>query len=263
MGRVIFPVLLAVCLAAGLHASQVEESADVLPQAGMVESYLGLDNVAQEEAPEPETEEAEGATTPDSTGGRRGGQRGRGSHGRRGHRHHHGRPSGNWTADQKMDFICRAIESPEARGKARDITSRLERLSADVRANLTSALAARKAEMVACCALAGDARTSCMETLREQRLDRICSGEEPLCIWSAIKQRSSTSSSSSSSSSGLQISQPIASPISACCDQTGAERASCFSTARRTAWRRRHSERAAQLQATMQKYRNALRGIHK
>jgi hypothetical protein len=264
-------LLLAACLAAGLHASQTDESADVLPQADIVESYTGLENVADEESPEPDTEEGEGATTPDSTstGGRRG-HRGRGGHGRRGHRHHHhDRPNGNWTADQKMDFICRAIESPEAGRKARDITARLERLSDDVRANLTSLLAARKAEMVACCALAGDARTSCVETLREQRLDRICRGEEPPCIWSLIKRGSSSSSSSSGrsgrsrSNSGPQISQPIASPISACCDQTGADRANCFSTARRTAWRQRQSERHAQLQATIQKYRNSLRGIHK
>jgi len=262
--RLIFPLLLAVCLAVGLHASETEETSDVLPQADILESHMGLENVAEEESPEPETEEVEEATPPDSPGARRN-HRGRGSHARRGghggrRHHHHGRPNGNWTADQKMEFICRAIQSPEAGRKARDIMGRLERLSANVRANVTSLLAARKAEMVACCAQTGDARTTCVETLREQRLDRICNGEEPLCLWSSIKRGRS---SSSGSSSGPQISQPIASPISACCDQTGAERASCFATARGAARRQKQSENRARIQATMQKSRHALRGINK
>jgi len=225
---VIVQLLLAACLAVGLYAQENQE-AEVI-SSDILESYFGVEEIAAVRvvsAPEAEGEAVD--TTPDTPrGGRgRGGHGGRrgGHHGRGGYRGHRGQSRGNWTSEQKMEHICRAIQSAEVGRKERWMATQLARLEPATRERLTSLLAARKAEMLQCCSLTGSARAECGETMSTQRYDRVCAGTEPLCVWAAIKG-SSTSSSDTST----------------CCASTGQPRYDCFAAARRS-YRGRHGSR--------------------
>jgi hypothetical protein len=233
---VIVQFLLVSCLAVGLYAQEGQE-AEVI-SSEILESYFGVEEIAAVRiVSAPEGVEVEGGdTTPETPRERgRGGHGGRrGGHHGRGYRGHRGRSSGNWTSEQKMEHICRATQSAEVGRKERWMAAKLARLEPAARERLTALLAARKTEMQQCCSLTGSARAQCGETMSQQRYDRVCAGEESLCVWAAIRGSTAPSSDTSTAPS---------SDTSTCCASTGQPRYDCFAAARRSYGRRHGSRR--------------------
>jgi hypothetical protein len=194
--NIILQLLLATVLVAGIYAGKPEVN-----QAEVLESvFYGT--------------EERGTLEDIETGAEDTGRRGRG--GRRGGNGRRGRGRENMTPDQKMEFICQNLASAATSPTLRGIMAKLNRMEADVKATISTALSTKKAEMINCCQMAGDDRLTCVEDARLARYDRVCSGTEPLCIWAILKGANHDTSSITDR----------------CCALEGTERSSCFIAAR-------------------------------
>jgi len=248
--KMIIQLLLASCLAVGCLAQQPaqdetipDQTIDDIAEAAVdpvLESYfdaIPAPEVIPSErtegtemiplVPSQSVEDTAAADSPQDTrqGRGRGGYGRRGHHGR-GHRGHRGHSSGNWTSEQKMDHICGALQGPGVSRKERWMAAKLARLAPATRERFTALLAARKTEMLQCCNQTGSERILCVDTMNRQRYDRVCAGEEPMCIWSVIKGTEIRSSDT----------------VTSCCASTGEPRYDCFDAARRS-YRGRHGRR--------------------
>jgi len=180
-------------------------------------SFYGIE-ITQDE-PEAESE----VTTRSS---RRGGE-GHRRHRHRGHHGHHGFRQ-NMTAAEKLEKICQTIQSTTPRSHARHMAEKLNRLDPEMKQQITTILTNRKAEMQQCCQLATTEREECAANLQQERYERVCNGEEPMCIWAAMKGITTPSSDA---------------VLQRCCALEGADRVSCFETARAAYKRSRFSKK--------------------
>jgi len=161
--------------------------------------------------------------------------------GRRGHRHHgrhHGghsrRPHhsggrGSMTPEAKLNYICNSLESGSDR-MARMFQYKMARLTPEQRATAQQMMTARKEAMSECCQMAAEERQQCAENLRNQRYERVCNGEEALCMWAELKGDSSQTAAMSAT-------------VERCCASTGQERYTCFTEARSQHYRGGSSRR--------------------
>lgn len=226
--NIVLQVLLAICLVAGLRArgDSPPESDDLdVEFFGIDDSDRGIVDDIEDDA-----NADDDITTPASRPG----------HGRRHRdRQHKGRHNGrrgpnrwNWTAEQKIGYICNATQSTVSNARIK-FTTKLNRLNSEVREQITSALAVRKEQMAACCQLAGAQRMQCAHNIRKQRYNRVCNNEEPLCIWSIMKKQSNERLAKSTATKER------------CCALQDQERYTCFDAAResyRHNWRSRNRD---------------------
>jgi len=199
---------------------------DVLDQ-----SFYGLDAGEQDGVESDGIEEnevkSEDTTTPFSGRGRfRGPPRSRG----KGRHSHKGKP---WqkpmSPDEKFDFICRAIKTKTNNGPSRRMATKLQAMDPEVREQFQAALALRTAAMSECCVLTdGAQRSQCADNLRDRRYTRVCSGEEPLNIWSLLKGKGGSTQTSET--------------VTKCCELQDAERRSCFLESKQKPFGRFHGK---------------------
>jgi hypothetical protein len=219
--NIVFQLLLFVCLVAGLHTTVIETSPSDSVSDDLDEGYFGLDD--SERGPLDDTENDvdvdDEPTTPASR--RPNGPRHRQKHPNGRQRGWHRQARGNWTAEQKIGHICTAIQSTTPNARSRHLAAKMNRLSPEVREQITSTLAARKQEMTACCQLDAAERLGCVENIRTQRYERVCNNEEPLCIWSTIKKQSN------------ERSTKLSTIKDRCCALQDQERTTCFTEVRK------------------------------
>jgi len=230
--NIIFQLLLATCVVAALYTTA--SSGDIVNDALDV-SFYGLEEPERgtvEETEENAEEEDEMTTV---AGPRWGKHRGFGQRGHQGRRHGGqrggGRVRGNWTTEQKVNHICRAMSSQASSGRNRHHESKLKRLSPEAREQVNNLMAPRKAVMEACCQLTGSERLTCVDNIRNERYERVCNNEEPLCIWAVVFGQQSSDRQKAST----EIKDR-------CCALQDQERYSCFSEARGN-YQNRHQSR--------------------
>jgi len=190
--------------------------------------FYGIDDPEGKEAAVDSEEPEVGMTTSTAMLSTRGPWSGRrGQHGRHHGRHHGGHSGrqhwggrGNSSPETKLNYICNSLQS-ESNGDrlARMFEHKFARLSAEQRATLQQAMAARKAAMSTCCQMIGEERQQCADNMRNERYERVCNGEEALCIWTELKGDASKTAAMSAT-------------VARCCASTGEERNTCFTEAR-------------------------------
>jgi len=216
--NVIFQLLLATCLVAGLYATG-EASSDDNGSDVLDKGYYGM-----EELPgvDDATIEDEATTTVPRRGqGYKHRHHGSGRNNQRRNRNNRG----NWTSEQKIEHICNAIQSP-SNLQSRHFEGKMSRLSPEIRATLTTHLAARKEEMTACCQLDVSEKLGCVDNMRKMRYQRICQNEEPMCIWSSIKGQSAERTAQATATKDR------------CCALQDEERNTCFADVKKNYMRR-------------------------
>jgi len=102
---------------------------------------------------------------------------------------------------------------------ARKFERKFSRLSEEQRASIQQIMSGRKAAISTCCQMTGDERQQCAEEVRNARYERVCNGEEALCIWAEMKGDSRQSAAMSAT-------------VERCCASAGQERQTCFTEAR-------------------------------
>jgi len=231
--NIVFQLLLATCLVAGLYATgdNVNDALDA-SFYGLEESVRGtVEDTEQNNEIDEET-----TTVPSSPSSRWNKNRGTGHrehHGRRhGSQHGGGWNHGNWTDEQKINHICRVMSSPSSSSRSRH-ASKMNRLSPETREQINNVLAPRKAAMEACCKLTGSERVSCVDDIKRARYERVCNNEEPLCIWAAMKRQQSSERQTAST----EIKDR-------CCALQDQERFTCFGEARGNYQHRQQSRRS-------------------
>jgi hypothetical protein len=221
-----------------------DETIEVSSSDELEISFYGLDDSeGGETAVEAEEQEAEPTpefTTAIPTGGPWTGRPGRRGHGH--HRRHHGRHHGgqtwggrgNSSPEAKLNYICNSLQSESSSDRmARKFQRKFSRLSEEQRASIQQIMSGRKAAISACCQMTGDERQQCAEEVRNARYERVCNGEEALCIWTELKGDSRQSAAMSAI-------------VQRCCASAGQERQTCFTEARSQYFRgshRRHYSR--------------------
>lgn len=212
--QLLFVVVFVAVLSVEADKAKVEdESVDVLDQA-----FYGIETSDNAEESDSDSGEEEDTTT--TTGPVRG--RGRGSHGRgRGGRINHRVKA--WrktmTPDEKFEFVCRAIKSKSSSFRQRKMAIKLRNVDPEVKQKFESALAARTTAMSECCLLGnGTEGIQCAQNIRTERYTRVCNGEEPLCIWSLLKGKGTSTHQSET--------------VTKCCKLQGEERSTCFMAAK-------------------------------
>jgi len=189
--------------------------------------FYGLDAADSVDAPseESETDEVENdeAAMIDATTLRP--FRRPGSHGRREqlynerrHGRHHRRThwGGNWTSEEKLNYLCNKLSNPSGDWMSK-FQHKFSRMSDEQKTRMREMMTARQSSMSFCCQLTStNERQQCVDTLRQQRYDRVCNGQEPLCIFAEMKGTSSQSTGT----------------VDRCCALTGQERSTCFTEAR-------------------------------
>jgi len=206
------------------------EPVDVNSQDVLDVDFYGLDAAESIDAPseESETDEVENdeAAMIDATTlrpFRRSGSEHR--HGRHGHRHNerrHGRHQrrthwgGNWTSEEKLNHLCNKLSNANEDWMSK-FQHMFARMSDEQKTRMREMMIARQSSMSLCCQLtSNNERQQCVDTLRQQRYDRVCNGQEPLCIFAEIMGTSSQSTAT----------------VDRCCALTGQERSTCFTEAR-------------------------------
>jgi len=149
---------------------------------------------------------------------RRSGSDRHGRHGHRRHGRHHRRThwSGNWTSEEKLNYLCNKLSNPNGDWMSK-FQHKFSRLSDEQKTRVREVMTARQSSTSSCCQLTSTSeRQQCVDNLRQQRYERVCSGQEPLCIFAEIMGASSQSSAT----------------VDRCCALTGQERSTCFTEAR-------------------------------
>lgn len=177
-----------------------------------------------------EEESADTSTLPPTirwSSGRAGRPRHHGHHGiRHRHRRTHHRGVGNWTAEQKLNYVCSKLSSNSNSEWLAKIHRKISRLNDEQKARVEQLMADRKTAISECCQKSSnEEKQQCAESLREARYERVCNGQEPLCIWAEIMGASSHT-------------QTI---VDRCCVSTGVERSTCFTDARQEYMRGRRT----------------------
>jgi len=215
-----------------------DETDEVTSSDELELNFYGLDDTdSSDTVVETEEQEVESTTTPIPTSGPWGGRPGRrGQHRHQGRHHgrhgHHGQTHsgrGNWSPEAKLNHICNSLQAESTSGDrmARKFQRKFSRLNEEQRASLQQTMAARKAAISNCCQMTGEERQQCAEEVRTARYERVCNGEETLCIWAELMGDSTKTASMSATSDR-------------CCASTGQDRLTCFTEARSQYFRGSH-----------------------
>jgi len=199
------------------------DSVDVLDK-----DFYGIEGSEDSDSDSGEEEDSDETTTPVPTRGRgRPSHRSRGGKGRFSHREKTWRKT--MTPEEKMDYICQSIKSKSNFTQSKRMSMKMRRMDPEVKQKFEAALAARTEAMSQCCILTGTEKTECADNIRSERYNRVCNGEEPLCIWSMLKGKDSSSQKSET--------------VTKCCAFQGEERNSCFLTAKQASFSGKYSRR--------------------